>query len=258
MNIPVTSLPSGGYGYDFPSVNVSPMTFQEIIKYLEGIPEDDNLAKYMYDINMLIAGDPNIKNCYIMDIDFLLFYKKLITVSSDLTYTIHSVCPECGKKVSKTISLDTDLKFEQIDRHVMEGATIELGGHMYETIVPRYTDFMKVFQKYLVYRRVTDLGIIKTIALIKDFDLQGNQIESDVLGAKHEDITLILMLQELYYNQLKPIKLYCPDCNAGKPVEERREMAISVDSLISDFFREISINCPIDGSKVLFKQVREM
>lgn len=253
MNIPVTYLPSGGYGYDFPSINVSPMTFQEITKYLENVPKDDPLGKYLFDIETLVDSDPTIKNCYIMDIDFLIFYKKLVTVSTDLTFKVSTVCPDCGGKISKTINFETDIQFEQADSKLMEGAKIELGGNLYDTIVPRYTEFMQVFKKFLVYRKITDLNLIKVISLIKDFDTKGNQIEKDILNATHEDITLILMLQEVYFNHLKPLEVFCPTCCAGKAPEERRSIAMSVDSLIADFFREICINCPVNGTKILFK-----
>ena len=67
---------------------------------------------------------------------------------------------------------------------------------------------MKVFKLYLKFRKITDLKMIKTIALIKDFDLQGNQVEQDVLGAKHSDITMLMALRELYYDRLEPVKYF--------------------------------------------------
>lgn len=258
MNILTSQLPSGGYGYDFSSLSVSPMTFVQITEYLENVPEGDNLEKYLYDIKILEKEDPNIMNCYIMDIDFLIFYKKIITVaSSDMTFKVGITCPECGKKIVKHISLEGDIKFKQIDREIMEGAMIELNGHKYETIVPTVKQFFKVFEKYLKYRKIEDLRMIKTIALIKDFDLRGNQVEEDVLGAKHNDVTLLLALRDLYYDRLEKVTFYCEECNKDLPREERRGVAVSVDSLIVDFFREICINNPIDGSKILFKQVRQ-
>ena len=42
-----------------------------------------------------------------------------------------------------------------------------------------------------------------------------------------------------------------------KGVEERRGITVSVESLIVDFSREICNNCPLDGSKILFKQIRK-
>lgn len=254
MQILVSQLPSGGYGYNFSSVSVSPMSFIEITKYLENVPENDPLEKYLFEINDLIKEDKNILDCYIMDVDFLIFYKKLMTVSSDCSFSISVTCPECGKKIKKTISLEKDIHFKQIERSIMEGAYIELNGNHYETIVPRVRDFFRVFEKYLKYRRVEDLKMIKTIALIKEFDLRGNQVESDVINAKHSDITLLLALRDLYYDRLEKIEVHC-DCENDKPVEERRGQTVSVESLIVDFFREICNNCPIDVSKIQFKQV---
>ncbi len=252
MDILVTQLPSGGVGYDFPMISVSPMTFVEICNYLDNVPKDP-LEKYMYDIHLLTKEDPKIKKCYVMDVDFLIFYKKLITVSDDLSYQISVSCPNCGKEIKKTISFETDIHFKQVDPKIMSGAVIELGGNRYDTIIPTIDNFMKVFSVYLRYRKLTDLKMIKTIALIKDFDILGNQVEKDVLEATHSDITLLLALRELYYDQLEPVHVYCPECNKGLKKEERRSMAVSVDSLIVDFFRDLSINSPIDGSKILFK-----
>ena len=87
MVILTSQLPSGGYGYDFPSVNVKPMSFFELTKYMEDVPKDP-LEKYLYDIDNLLKDDERILNCYVMDLDFLIFYKKLSTVSGDLTYNI--------------------------------------------------------------------------------------------------------------------------------------------------------------------------
>ena len=257
MNIPVQQLPSGGYGYGFSDIKVSPMSFLQITQYLEGLPEDDKLEKYLYEINNLISEDKKILDCYLMDVDFLIFFKKLITISGDSTVVVKIPCPKCGKIVDKKISLDRDIHFRQIDQSVMEGSFIELGGNKYETIVPTVKSFFKVFEKYLKYRKIEDLDIIKTIALIKDFDIKGNQIEDDILGATHGDITLIKALQELYTNRLEPVEVICPNCGTNEETGERSGFMVDVTSLTMDFFRDIRINCPIDGTKIVFKQTRQ-
>jgi hypothetical protein len=255
MNILVSQLPSGGVGYNFPTITVNPMTFYEITKYLDNLPpEGDHLSKYLYDIKNLIDGDKNILNCYIMDVDFLIFYKKLITISEKLTYNLSVKCPHCGKELKKTISLEDDIRFKGIDAAVMGGTEIDLCGHKYETIIPTVNDFMGVFQNYLRSRKIEDLGLIKTISLIKS--PYPNQVEDDVLNATHEDITLLLALKDIYFDSVNPIKLNC-SCENDKRPEERRGVVVSVDSLITDFFREIYLHNPIDGSKILFKQIRQ-
>ena len=257
MNVLVSQLPSGGYGYNFSSVSVSPMSFIQVIKYLEEIPEQDPLERYLYEIESLIKEDKNIENCYIMDVDFLIFYKKFLTISGDSSFKITVQCPDCGAKIQKTIRMDRDIQYKQIDQSIMEGAYIELGGHKYETIVPTVKDFLRVFEKYLRFRKIEDLKMIKTIALIKEFDVRGNQVEEDVINATHSDITLLMALRDLYYDRLEPVHVFCSECNSEKPLEERRSVAVSVESLIVDFFREIRVNNPIDGSKILFKQIRQ-
>lgn len=257
MTIPVSYLPSGGYGYPFPSVNVFPMNFLQITEYLESEPKDDPLEKYLFEITDLLKGDPQIENCYIMDVDFLIFYKKLITIGDGQQFTLTLKCPKCGNKIEKTITMDKDIHFKQIDKGIMEGAMISLNDHKYETIVPTVKDFFKIFERYLKYRTVTNLDMIKTIALIKESDLYGNQVQNDVLGAKYEDITLLMALKELYYNQVENIMFHCPKCEKDLKPEERRGIAVSVDSLTVDFFRELFVNCPIDESKIVFKQVHE-
>lgn len=244
-----SQLPSKGYGYTIPSVNVSPMNFMEICKYLENVPTDP-LDKYLYDVEMLRKEDPRIMNLYVMDVDFLIFYKKLCTVSSEMSYTVSATCPICGSTIQKKISLNKDIHFKQLDEKVMNGCLIEINGHKYETIIPTMKDFLKVFELYLKYKKTDDLKLIKTVALIKDFEYQGNQVENDIFGATHEDITLLLALRELYYDRLEPIEIICPEC---KKEGKEEIVAVSVDSLIVDFFRDLCINSPIDGSKILFK-----
>lgn len=226
------------------------MTFIEICKYLENVPTDDPLEKYLFDIKQLIEEDERILDMYLFDVDFLIFYKKLCTVSSDLSYKISVKCPHCGKDIVKRVDMNKDITFRTVDEKVMNGATIELGDNRYEARIPTVRDFMKVFEVYLKFRKVTDLKIIKTISLIKDFDIKANQIERDVLGATHSDITLLLALQDLYFDHVEPVDVVCHACSNN---EERRSVTVSVGSLIVDFFRELIINSPIDESKILFK-----
>lgn len=252
MNILTSQLPSGGYGYTFPEITINPFTFIELTGYLENVPSDP-LDKYLFDIKVLCKDDPRVYDLYVMDLDFLIFYKKLCTVSSGLSYDLTIKCPECGAKIKKKITLDKDIHFTQIDNEVMGGAEVILNGHKYNVQVPTVRDFLQVLEVYLRYRKITDLKMIKTIALIKEFRMEGNQVEADVLGAKHNDITLLLALRELYYDRIEPIIVYCPECGKDVKNEERRGISVSVDSLIGDFFRDIINNSPIDGSKVQFK-----
>ena len=251
MEILSSYLPSAGVGYDFASIHLDPMTFLEMTQYTEGTKDISPIEKYFYDIRMLTREDPNILKCYIMDIDFLIFYKKLISISSDTSITITVKCPNCGATLKKSINLEKDIKFETIDEKIMNGALVELNGHKYDVAVPTVQDLLKVFDVFKKFSRANDLKMMKTISLFKDFDIKSQQIEKDVLGATRGDITLLLALRDLYFDRVEPIKIMCPNCKDIE--EERRVMTVSVDSLIVDFFQSVCINNGLDGTKILFK-----
>lgn len=255
MEILTNKLPSGGYGYGFPSVNILPMTFKEVVGYTENCPSDP-LSKYLFDMRNLIKDDPNIEQCYIMDIDYLIFAKKILTVSQDLSLNITVTCPECGKKIDKKVYIQ-ELEYTAVDPNIMEGGTIELFNNAYEYSVPTYGSFMKVFDNYLRYRTIDDLDLIKLISMINEFHVYPNRIENLVLNAKYDDITALLALKELYLEKVKPIELYCPICNKGLKGEERRRITVSTKGLIVDFFREIVKYNPISSTKIQFKQIRQ-
>ena len=83
MEILTTQLPSGGYKYPFTTVNISPMNFLQITKYLENCPKDP-LEKYLYDIRLLKQEDPRIEDCYVMDLDFLIFLKNILCLNGSM------------------------------------------------------------------------------------------------------------------------------------------------------------------------------
>lgn len=256
MEFLVQNLPSGGYGYDFPSINLKPMTYLNTVEYIENVPED-KLSKYLFDIRWVANDDQNIYNCYIMDLDYLIFMKKLLTVSKDLVINVSIVCPKCGKKIEEKLSVN-NLMFKAADEAVMEGAVVEIAGNTYSIKPPTVAEFEKVFANYLRYRKITDLDTIKLISLVQEFSIRPNQVEDLIINAEYEDITMLMALKELYFDRVEPIKVYCDNCNKGRKKEERRYQTVSVNSLIVDFFREIPRYNKLNENKIKFKQTRKI
>lgn len=254
MEILSQHLPSGGYGYEFPSVNIKPMTYLDIVGYLESVPTDP-LSKYLFDIRWICADDPKIKSCYIMDIDYLIFMKKILTVSKDLTMNVTIKCPHCGKNIETKVVIN-DLMFKAADQAVMEGAVVEINNRTYNIKPPTVAEFENVFVKYLKYRKIENLDTIKLISLITEFDMNPNGVENTIVNATHEDVTMLMALKELYFDRVEPIQVYCQHCNKGKSQEERRYQTVQVNNLTVDFFREIPKHNKLTSDKINFKQVR--
>lgn len=254
MEILTQHLPSGGYGYSFPSITIKPMTFIEVVGYLESVPTD-KLSKYLFDIKWLAKDDPNIYNCYVMDLDYLIFMKKIITISNDTTISLSFKCSECGKAINEKILINK-LKFKAADDIVLEGADVEINGKVFSIKPPTVKEFLNVFDKYLRYRKIEDLDTIKLISLVSEFDNNPNAVENIISSATYEGITMLLMLKELYFDRVEPIEISCPHCNEGRKEEERRYQTVRIDKLIVDFFRDISENNRLDPNKIKFKQNR--
>lgn len=250
MEILSQHLPSGGYGYSFPSINIKPMTYLEVVGYLESVPTD-KLSKYLFDIRWVTADDPRINDCYIMDLDYLIFMKKIITISKDLSMDISIECPHCHKKVTEKILINK-LMFKAADDAVMEGAEIELNGNTYNIKPPTVREFENVFQKFLRYRKIDNLDTIKLISLIEEFHTNPNKVEDVVFNATHEGITMLMALKELYFDRVEPIELSCKHCKEG------RYQTVRVNDLIVDFFREIIQHNKLTSNQIKFKQTRRI
>lgn len=254
MEILTQHLPSGGYGYGFPSINIKPMTYLNIVEYLENVPSD-SLSKYLFDTRWVIADDQNISDCYIMDLDYLIFMKKLLSVSRDLSVKVRATCPKCKKEIERSISIDK-IMFKAIDPDVMEGAVVNIDGKTFNIKPPTVREFENVFGNYLRVRKIKDLDTIKLISLVQEFNMNPNGIEDTILNAKYEDITMLMALKDLYFNRVEPVNISCDTCNKGKSDTERRYMAVGVNNLIVDFFREIPRYNPVGPNKIEFKQAR--
>lgn len=250
MEILSQHLPSGGYGYPFPSVNINPMTYLEVVGYLENVPTD-RLSKYLFDIKWVTADDPKINDCYIMDLDYLIFMKKIITVSKDLAMNITVECPYCHKKIEEKILINK-LMFKAADDAVMEGAEIELNGSIYSIKPPTVREFEKVFENFLRYKKIDNIDTIKLISLVEEFHSNPNKVEAAVLNATHDDITMLMALKELYFDRVEPIELSCKHCKEG------RYQTVRVNELIVDFFREIIKHNKLTADKIKFKQTRRI
>ena len=92
---------------------------------------------------------------------------------------------------------------------------------------------------------------------------QTNQYQQHQFEQLQESQQVVYQQPMIYQNQSNeqqtitlgqnPIQCFCPHCNKGLKKNERRSVAVSVESLIVDFFRDLTINSPIDATKILFK-----
>lgn len=250
-----SNLPSKGLNYNFMGVQIKPMFYGQILEYMENVPKGD-LEKFYFDYCLMKEDDPNIGNLYVPDFEFCRYYKKVLTISKDESYTTSFKCPECGTKFYSKVSL-REIKFSNIDPDIIDGKCIELGNNIYDIKLPTVNEFLKVLQVYRRYKKLSDIRLVQLISIFPEAIKYPNRYENLVVNAQYSEIAALTMLHSIYFDSIEPITVYCPKCNEGiDNPKEMRGMEVGVDSLASNFFRDILINNQFDKSKILSRKVR--
>lgn len=289
MQLLTQNLPSG-FQYEFPAIEVKPMNFAQILEYLENVPKNP-VEKFYFDY-CLVKGkegsvdfEPNVDNLLISDLEYLMFFKKALTISENLTIDTTVQCPRCGSTLRISFTL-ADIKFNKLESKYMNGFKIMFAGEMREVEIPKVSDFMEIFKKYRMYKKVEDLRMIKLISVFKESKMYLQSIENKVLNATWKDVTSLVILDDLYFNNVSPVKAYCDQCakmyqpTDAEIFDYKAELGIKpedelpseyfeelkskhggvetkIDSLVSNFFRDLTQNNRLTTKEVLFGEVSE-
>lgn len=241
MIIMTSQLPSG-HKYRFESITVKPMFFAQVLEYEENCPKDD-IEKYYFDYCVVKGDDPNVDELLVPDLEFVVFFKKALTIAREATFTASLTCPECGSKYSHRISVPKDVHYSPLDPKLVDGFGIKVGNEFHQVRIPTMREFLQVLGNYRRFRKLSDMKIIKLIALFKDATLYPNKYEELIVNAVYEDISSLVMLGELCYESVDPVVSYCPACNRDivEP-SKKRGTVIDLSGLITNFFRLIVEN----------------
>jgi len=250
MEVLLLDCPSRGQGSSRrSSITIRPFPFLKLTEYLENVPTHP-LDKCLYDIKWLEADDPNILDCELVDLDYFIFLKKSITIAKDINYTTTFYCPNRNHLNHLPIKL-SQISFNKLDYKKIGVGTVKLNGRWRAIGPPTIREFLSVLNLYIRVQKVKDLDMVKLLSLFREFQMDPNTLERDILEAEGDDVTLLTLLSELYFSVVQPVKTTCLSCN--KETGERRDLAIGINSLIANFFREVIDNNPITTDKILFE-----
>jgi transcription elongation factor Elf1 len=277
MQLLTEKLPSG-YKYNFISLNIKPMNFAQILEYMENVPSDE-VEKLYFDYKTVLQDDSNVDNLLLCDLDYVIFLKKCLTISKDEEFDTSVKCPVCGSELKTRISLKK-IEFNKLDSGLMDGMTIGIGGNYHDIMMPTVSEFMKIFANYRKYKKITDLKIIKLVALFTEVSVYQQKIENIVINSTYEDISMLTMLSKLYYDVVKPYRVDCMTCKGEfekkknkliselDPEKDKDKInsiyetnyggiAVGIESLIVNFFRDVIDNNKLADNKVLFRKIRK-
>ena len=277
------NLPSG-YNYPFMSIKMDPMKFAQVLEYEENVPKSE-LEKYYFDYCLLKDEDPNIESLLLIDMEFAVYWKKAITVSENLCFDSTLTCPKCGAKLPYQLSL-AGIEWNKMDERALKGLEVKFGGNWFKVRMPTVGQFMKILSKYRLYKRSVDVRIIKLVSLFEDSVRYQQKIENMIVNATHGDIAKLIMLEGVYLNFIKGLHIQCDYCEKryeptiyemtevaienGLPTDEplpeeyinkikhfHGGVEIGLQSLVSDFFRDVYYNSKFDPTEIRSGEVRE-
>nr|DAX54264.1 MAG TPA: baseplate protein [Bacteriophage sp.] len=276
-------LPSG-YNYPFMSIRMEPMKFAQVLEYEENVPKS-TLEKYYFDYCLLKDEDPNIENLLLIDMEFAIYWKKAITISENLDFSSTLTCPKCGAKLPYHLTL-AEVEWNKMDERALKGLEVKFGNSWYRVRMPTVGQFMKILAKYRLYKREIDVRIIKLVSLFEDSVKYQQRIENMIVNATHGDIAKLIMLEGVYLNFIKGLHVHCEHCERryvptihemeavakenGLPTDEplpeeyikkikqfHGGVEIGLQSLVSDFFRDVYYNAAFDPAEIRAGEVRE-
>jgi hypothetical protein len=257
------------------------MKFAEILEYMETVPPSP-ADKFYFDYNMMLGDDPNINELLLCDLEYVIFYKKKLTISQDLTINTGTICPDCKLEIPISISL-TDIRFKRLGEQLLNGFHVDFNGSYHNVSMPTVGKFMEIFTKYKMFKRITDMNIIKLIALFDGIKKSAASYEDMVVNATHEGISVLVALDNLYYRTIEPIRVECPDCKHNfnrlktmkmdsisaineLDMEERLKelrgleyggITVGINDLIVNFFREVVTNNPLTDAQIVPGKILE-
>jgi len=218
--------------YSFPAIVLHPMNFKQFVQYIDPANKPSTkVASYMKDLELILNDDPNCYDLRIYDADYVIFRKKLASVTSKSIATITTTCPDCGAQIRTRISAD-DIKFRKLEDLPK---SIVLSGKEYELEIPTVREFL-LKTSNIISSDKSDIGIeiVKLMTLFKEREM--SKVINIVNNATHEDIIKLMDLLE-YTDSTLPIPV---ECSCKK--EKGGNTVVSVSSLITDMFLDLYSN----------------
>jgi hypothetical protein len=186
------------------------MKFAQVLEYIENCPKDP-LEKLFFDYSLMKQDDINIDKLLLTDLEYVFFAKQVLSVADDEVFHIDTECPRCGNNVHADIHL-SNIKFSRLDEKLIDGLVVDFADKKYLVSVPTVGKFMTVFNKYRLYRRVTDLRLIKLISLFEVENAELNRLENLIINATRAEIKELYLLEQLFLNTVEPVKIVCDHC----------------------------------------------
>lgn len=240
--------PSQGRASEVDHVNLMPLNYGQLIEYINN-DELTKLRSYMRDVNLLLKMDPGASKVSVIDLDYVIYMMKVLTISDELKYKYSYTCECCHKKVSGTIS-SKNLIFRDIDPRYFELLDITLGGIKLTYTGATVEKFQKFCAKLPRLMEDFDVKILKLASMFWDEEsmMHPGKVVDLFLKATHDEVKLVAYLKSAYFDTIKPFTMTCE--KGGKTV-------VALNDATTGLFRRVLQNGELKTDKIHFREVDE-
>lgn len=227
-------------------VNIEPLTFGELLKYL-GDEQLTPAREYIRSLNYLVNIDPNIGNLSILNADYILYVFKALSASKETKLVLSCKCEHCGKTHNHKMMLN-EIEFKDVAEEAMKVKSVKLIDDHIKIKYPTINEFIKFVGRLGRYQENINIDTLKLASML-DVQVESSAV-TIISNCRQEDIALINCLDNMWFKLVVPVPIPCPD-----NLDKRGTTATFSMSAVDIFLDIVQLN-PITGDQILFGETR--
>lgn len=210
--------------------NMKPASLSTIISYDTAIRNKNDNIKLLSGINILLAEDKDILEFPLLDLNALLYVKKMISSCTGEYINIPTGCITCKSINDYRITLE-DVTFSEDVKYATELRSIKLGSKSYKVRHPSIKDFSSTLSVNLS----KPLPLIYLASLLPELSIV------QLAKAEGKEAYILNIIAKAYMTTTKPLSKKCPKCGGDVEVDVNN-IPSTMFRLQRGNFRDISIS----------------
>lgn len=241
-------LPSKGIDPKSKLQDITPMNFQELLDYTEEHESaKTELQKFAIDLKYLKKHCTDYDVINLMDLDYCIFIFKQVSVSSNSEFSTERTCPECEKVQTLHLTLEQIGKSQDLLFHIK--GKIKLKEQEWGYTIPTVVEFEDYLTQAINFRKKIPLKLMRLVRCLDISENSLNKAEDLVLNAVQDDVKILSVFDNMYFQILLDVKSKCNNC-------KYEGWSISVEALIDHVFRSLLLSGKSPSTQIQAEQIR--
>ena len=228
------------------NIEIKPLTFKQLLDYIENV-EINPIAKLRKDLNLLASTGVDLYKVSLLDMDYLIFMLKSITISDDIKFNSSTKCYSCDQITQFSFNL-SQIHFKDFDTEENRiPSKINIGGEMRKIRVPSIGEFLSVLDTIYKFNPEVKLAQIKLYSLFDEWFANPTGVQNMVDNANRESAANLIYLDDKCFGRIEPVECKCVNC--GQVQLTNIDVLTITENFFTDFLRHFRPN----ESQVLFE-----